>query len=157
MATSLTPLKRKAIYKQGSVLSWMNSSSSKGAGLMVSAVGLNLLLPCLSLGFLNMAAIYLSHRYSEAVVPSRLTKWHKCYADEVRFFGLSMLWCLAVVLLVLGRCPKNPSSVSKKILLLFKSSTAATFHLFPPRILVYFSKLLNCKLWCCNIRPGFLV
>lgn len=102
----------------------------------------------------QFACITSVQRCSWTVVPRRLRKWHHPYADETRFFCLSMLWCLAIFFLIVGRCPESASSVSKMILELFKSSTSAPFHLFPPRILVYFSKLLNCKLWRCNTEPG---
>lgn len=64
--------------------------------------------------------------------------------DETRFFGLSMMWCLAIFFLVVGRCPESASSVSKKILL--KSSTSAPFHLFHPRVLVYFFKAFELQI-----------
>lgn len=146
MATSLSPLKSKAIYKQ--VLRWMSAMdfgppfaltfpwlSEHGSNLPVSLIS-EVLLGC-------------DTKQAEEVISS-LCRW-----GEVFRLKHAVVPCYS--LLVLGRCPKNPSSVSKKILLLLKSSTAATFHLFPPRILVYFSKLLNTKLCCCNIQPGFLV
>lgn len=127
------------------------------AGWFMSAVVLDLTSPFLSLGYLKKTAVCLRHQYSEVLldcgtkeaekITPPLRRW-----DKVLWFKHAMVPCY--IFPGCGRCPKSASSVTKKILELLKSSTSASFNLFPPRILVYFSKLLNCKLWHCNTHPG---
>lgn len=98
MATLFTPPRRKTIYEQDSFLSWVNITNSEGAGILVSAMVLDLTLPFLSLACVNEAAVCLFRQYLKVLLDCGTKEAEKmtpllCGWDKVLWFKQAMVPC----------------------------------------------------------------